>query len=51
MANIAPMTTAPLTVVTLPDEIGMVNPDAIGEDFAAALAAGVHTETSTSRLE
>jgi len=42
MADIAPMTTAPLTVVTLPDEIDMANADAIGEDFAAVLAPGVH---------
>ena len=41
MADVAPVTTAPLTVVTLPDEIDMANADAIGEEFAAALAPGV----------
>ena len=46
MADIAPATTAPLTVVTLPDEIDMANADAIGEDFAAALAPGVRVVIS-----
>ena len=40
-ADVAPVTTALLTVVTLPDEIDMANADAIGEEFAAALAPGV----------
>ena len=34
-------TTAPLTVVTFPPEIDMANADALGEQFAAALAPGV----------
>ena len=46
MADIAPATTAPLTVVMLPDEIDMANADAIGEDFAAALAPGVRVVIS-----
>jgi anti-anti-sigma factor len=41
MADIAHVTTARLTVVTLPDEIDMANADAIGEQFAAALTPGV----------
>ena len=41
MTDIAHLTTAPLTVVTLPGEIDMANADAIGEQFAAALAPGV----------
>jgi anti-anti-sigma factor len=41
MADIAPVTTAPLPVVALPDEIDMATADALGEQFAAALAPGV----------
>ena len=41
MAPIAPVTMGQPTVVTLPTEIDMANADAIGEQFAAALALGV----------
>jgi anti-sigma B factor antagonist len=41
MADIATVTTAPLTVVTLPAEIDMATAHAIGEQVAAALAPGV----------
>jgi len=41
MADTAPVTTARPPVVTLPAEIDMANADALGEQFAAALAPGV----------
>lgn len=41
MAHTAPVATAQLTVVTLPAEVDVVNADAIGEQFAAALAPGI----------
>ena len=41
MADTAPVTTAQPPVVTLPAEIDMANADALGEQFAAALAPGV----------
>ncbi len=42
MADSAPVTTAPVAVVTLPAEIDMATASAIGERVAAALAPGVH---------
>ena len=42
MTDIATVTTAPLTVVTLPAEIDMATAPAISEQVAAALAPGVH---------